>query len=1554
MAARLRIDVLGDLQVRRGGEIITLPPSRKTRALLAYLVVLGRPQRREKLCEMFWDVPDDPRGALRWSLSKIRTILNGDGQDRIAADRNTVQIAREDIDVDLAEFDGVRPDDVPGLPTKRLITLDACFRGSFLEDLSISRCPEFEAWRTFHANELELVRLRILRTLVDRLADEPDRALPYLHRLRMLDPDDATLGPRAEALADAARTQSRTSQAPRQELPPAPNLQPSPARPIADDDQRRPIGQELRFCTAPDGVRIAFACSGEGPPILRAAHWMSHLQHDWESLVWRHWMEGLSRENRLIRYDERGNGMSDWDVPDLSFDLMLGDLETVVDAAGLDRFTLLGVSQSCALSVAYAVRHPERVAGLILYGGYVKGWRKRGDPEDIATREALATLMRAGWGQNNPVFRQLFTMRFIPGATAAQAASFDELQRITVSPENAWRLQNLFSEIDVSDLLPRVTVPTLVLHGRGDCIASFDTGRAFATGIPGARLVELDSANHILTEQEPAFEVFLREVRSFTKTVSAAAPRRAPVPEGRRQVTVLTAEVVNPDSMLDFTDPEEDELAPLQGPARVIVAKHGGTVVGSGPNELTAAFGVETAREDHALQACRAALEMARGFEAVADRRMILRIGIDSGDAVVREVRTGDRSRPQVSGSPIQVSRRLVHSLQRGVIAATDRSRNAVGGYACLVPLDHEACPSFPSDWPVYELLSERRAVSRWHLRASAVEHPLVGREAEMLLLDEEAARALQGAGRTVAILGEAGLGKSRLSHEFLAKAARDGFRAVECGALEPDGNIPWALVKRLLQSLIKMPALCAGGAEGVTALLASLIGDRVTELATPLLFVLDRPVADQAWGALPAPARAKMVEDAVVATVAAAAAREPLVILAEDLHWADSQSLSVVRRIVTSLESLPVLAIVTSRDDAGLPWLAAARPVALEPFDEETTLAFVRSILGSDPSVSPLTRTVAERTGGNPLFAEEVVSELVQTGRLEGEVGAYVALNGAADLAVPPTVQSVTAARLGKLDERDRTLLQAASVVGREIRVDLLQSIAGLDRESLDRRMTALEDAGFLVERAGRPVRTLAFRHALIEEAVRGTLLADRRRALHARIVQALEGGEFGDESIERLAEHALRAELWEPAARYLLQAAQKALFRSAHATAIAFVERGLEAIARLPETTERNQAELDLQKASGLAWMAARGWGSPEVGKACARAEELCRLLDDPAELFIVLRGRAQYYMIGGAPQAAQDVTRLCQDLTRGSNDEGVIIETHHMVWTNGFFIGDYTGAIDSAEQSRRIYRADAHHGLTYQYSGHDPGVCCRCFAGLSYWQQGRLAHAEEACRDAVTLADRLGHPLTTAIAFWGMGYLHLFRSEPGRCLEWAEKGVRLCDEFALPLLRSQNLFLAGWATASLGDLRHGLGMMTDAIDAIRATGAEMGLPYFLALTGEATARAGDKVRALALVDEAIESARRNGARFQFSEFLRTRAEILAGTGAEFEEVEALLRDAMRSAGRQGALLGELRAATHLARYLTSRRRMTEARDLLAPYAGLVAEADGTAEAREARALM
>jgi class 3 adenylate cyclase/pimeloyl-ACP methyl ester carboxylesterase len=279
------------------------------------------------------------------------------------------------------------------------------------------------------------------------------------------------------------------------------------------------LKQEIRYCKAADGVRLAYATVGTGPPLVRSAHWLGHLEYDWEFPIFRHVWLGLAKHFTLVQYDARGNGLSDWDVADISLEAWVSDMETVVDAAGLTRFPLIGFSQGCAVSIAFAARHPERVSRLILYGGWSTGYNKQPNLSDAGRKRfaAIKTLTKLGWGADNPTFRQIFTSSMMPGATRQQADAFNELQRISASPECAVRYLEVVSEFDVRELLAKVRAPTLVLHARDDLRVPIKLGREIAAGIPGARFVALSGKNHIMLEQDAGAAEFFEEVNAFLK-----------------------------------------------------------------------------------------------------------------------------------------------------------------------------------------------------------------------------------------------------------------------------------------------------------------------------------------------------------------------------------------------------------------------------------------------------------------------------------------------------------------------------------------------------------------------------------------------------------------------------------------------------------------------------------------------------------------------------------------------------------------------------------------------------------------------------------------------------------------------------------------------------------------------------------------------------------------------------------------------------------------------------------------------------------------------------
>jgi pimeloyl-ACP methyl ester carboxylesterase len=475
-AAPLAVRLVGELALFDGSHELPLPASRKTRALFVYLLLAGHPVRRERLCEMFFDIPNDPRAALRWSLTKIRSML-GPCSKLLLADRDTVALDQSGFRTDVEAVEKLLAE--PSLPCGDdfLEPLHTMLEEP-LAGLDLPSLDRFNAWLAAERSLIDQTRTRLFAAAVNHPSLTEEMRSRFVGEAELIG-----------------------------EFVPLRILRPAGSR----------FDQTIQYCVAPDGPRIAYACTGDGPPLVKAANWLNHLELDWISPIWGDMLNRLSQTHMLVRYDERGNGCSDWDVENLSFEAFVRDLETVVDNLGLDRFPLLGISQGCAVSIEYACRHPERVSRLVLVGGYAAGWRPTADAETAAEKEAIVTLVRTGWGQDNPVYRHLFSQTFFPDATPEELDWFNEFQRQTTSAENAVRFLQTFADIDVRHCLSDVRAPTLVIHSRKDHRVPLEKGIELAASIPGASMVTLDSSSHLPLAREPAMERMLSSIGAFLR-----------------------------------------------------------------------------------------------------------------------------------------------------------------------------------------------------------------------------------------------------------------------------------------------------------------------------------------------------------------------------------------------------------------------------------------------------------------------------------------------------------------------------------------------------------------------------------------------------------------------------------------------------------------------------------------------------------------------------------------------------------------------------------------------------------------------------------------------------------------------------------------------------------------------------------------------------------------------------------------------------------------------------------------------------------------------------
>jgi pimeloyl-ACP methyl ester carboxylesterase len=492
----LRVSLIGELTLESRGRSLPLPASRKTRALFVYLLLSRNRVRRERLCELFFDVPDDPRAALRWSLSKIRAML-GEHADALVADRERVELKCDAIVTDLDELEAWLADPSTRTAQQSLEMVHAALEAP-LAGHDLAGLPSFSDWLAAERGLIARLRTRVFARAASHPAFTPEQQRRFLHE--------------AEANGFVSSP------------PPLPS-----ARQLAAAVEPRAasaeLDQQIHYTSAPDGVRIAYACTGTGPFLVKAANWLNHLELDWTGPVWGRLFSALSQEHRFVRYDERGNGLSDWSA-DISFEAFVSDLETVVDELKLERFPLLGISQGCAVSIEYAARHPERVSHLILLGGYAAGWRHTATAQEEAQREAIITLAQHGWGGDNPVYRQIFSQTFMPSATKEELNWFNEFQRRTTTPANAVRFLQAFSMIDVRHRLAELKCPTLVLHARADQRVTIDHGLELASLIGGATLVTLDTDSHIPLSREAATERIIACIHSFL----GPAPPEAPAP----------------------------------------------------------------------------------------------------------------------------------------------------------------------------------------------------------------------------------------------------------------------------------------------------------------------------------------------------------------------------------------------------------------------------------------------------------------------------------------------------------------------------------------------------------------------------------------------------------------------------------------------------------------------------------------------------------------------------------------------------------------------------------------------------------------------------------------------------------------------------------------------------------------------------------------------------------------------------------------------------------------------------------------------------------------
>jgi class 3 adenylate cyclase/tetratricopeptide (TPR) repeat protein len=731
----------------------------------------------------------------------------------------------------------------------------------------------------------------------------------------------------------------------------------------------------------------------------------------------------------------------------------------------------------------------------------------------------------------------------------------------------------------------------------------------------------------------------------------------------RKQVTVLFADVVGSTRLIEGLDPEQAaaRLSPALEAMMAAVHRYEGTVNKLQGDGIMALFGAPLAHEDHALRACYAALAMQEDMPRVLAGDLI-RVGLHSGEVVVRSIRNDLSMDYDAIGPTVHLASRMEQLAAPGTIRLTRDTCRLVEGFVEVSPLGPTPVRGVTGPIELFELTGRSRVHSAWEVRAARGLGAFVGRDGELARLRRALDEVRTGHGQVVAIEGEPGLGKSRLSHEFARTAAAEGWAVLEGGASPYDRDTTYFPIRALLRAWFmvgshdSLPMIAEKVRSGIASIDVGLLA-----WLPALASVLDLP-ADESWQCLEPAQRRRRIIEAVTAVLLERARAGPLLVLLEDLHWCDAETQAVLDHLVDALATARLLLIVTHRPQYGHGWSSrrGCSLIRLEPLAANVAERLLESLLGGDAALASLRRLLAARTDGTPLFIEEAVRSLAEMGAIAGQRGCYRLATHIGDISVPSTVQAVLAARIDRLPLEVRALLQIASVIGMDVPIDLLRAIGDVPDDEWASQLAELRSSELMYEVRALPELSYSFKHALIRDVAYEGMLRDRRRGLHARLVNAIEAryGDRLEEHIERLAHHASHGELWEKAATYLQHAGDRAVERSAYRQAAGFFRQALQALSQLPAservTAQAIDIRIKLRPVLGPIGELAQVLGY------LREAEQLASSAGDRSRLVSVLLHQSYMDSVKGEIEQAKAAAQRAGEIVATLDDRTLAVET------------------------------------------------------------------------------------------------------------------------------------------------------------------------------------------------------------------------------------------------------------------------------------------------------
>ena len=1052
---------------------------------------------------------------------------------------------------------------------------------------------------------------------------------------------------------------------------------------------------------------------------------------------------------------------------------------------------------------------------------------------------------------------------------------------------------------------------------------------------------------------------------SNTAVIASADARSTLDAAQRRQITVMFCDLADSTSLSGRLDAEDlrELIRAYQQAAAAMIERFEGHVAQYLGDGLLVYFGYPSAHEDDAQRAVRAGLGILAGLDelnAMLDRqhgvRIALRIGIHSGMVVVGDVGGGRRQERLALGETPNIAARLQGLAAPNTLVVSDRTRQLVQGSFDLEDLGAQQLKGVAGPMRAYRVHRERAVESRFEAATTGGLTPLVGRDAELSLLAKRWEDVKAGEGQVVVLIGEPGIGKSRLTDALRHRIARDSqvrlryqcspyyassafhpFIAQLERAAQFEADDPAAEKLAKLEALL---AEAAPNAHDVVPLFAAMLSLPLDDRYRPVTLSPERQ-------------RAKTIE-ALGDQLVGLARRQPVFVTFEDAHWADPTSVDVLKHIVPRIADHRVLVVITCRPEFAPPWSVGAHvtSLSLQRLSRPEVTVFIERVASGRALPGALVADIVTKTDGVPLFIEELTKSMLESGLDGAEASTSGSLPS---VAIPATLQDALMARLDRLASV-REIAQIGAALGRDFSHHMLAAVARMPAHELEAGLERLVHAELLIRRGEAPDAQYRFKHALIRDAAYATLLRSQRHQLHARIAAAIK--EHAPTVVmttpEILARHYTEAGLGSEAVPCWLQAGQRAIARSAHVEAIAHCSKGLDVLKTLLDTPERAGHELALCLALGTALVASRGYAAPDVKDVFSRARELTAAVGDTSQRFWTFGGLFVYYEVRAELRTAQELAEQLLALAEDSSDPILSLRADSPAGQIFFLRGDLRTARTILERGLAAYDPRRHHP---QMIGgwQDLGVTFLSFLALILVLQGNLDQARTSSRRALALSDELSHPYTKTFASGLAAWFHALLQEPRQTRERADATVALATEHGFPTFAALGTVLRGWARATHGDGQEGLAEVSRGVEAYRATGAEFLRPHHLALLAGIQQEQGREEGGLTTLADALLLVEKTDERWWEAELHRLTGEALGRQAdADVATVERWFRTALEIARRQEAKLLELRAAVSLSRLWQRLERRAEAHDLLAGVYGNMSERSDTRDLQEAKTLL